>query len=156
MRRKDREVLERKDQLDIIRRCHVCRVAFADEEGLSVVPMNFGYTYQKDKLTLYFHSGKEGRKVRAFLKSPAVAFEMDIEHGLVRGQQPCQYSFAYESVMGQGRMIPVLEENEKRRGLDLLMEQETGKRPKEYPHLDQVFVFRLEVQSFSVKSSVKK
>ena len=61
MRRRDREVSGLQDRLDIIGLCDVCRVGMTDEEGMYIVPMNFGYKYENDTLVMYFHGSKDGR-----------------------------------------------------------------------------------------------
>lgn len=63
MRRKDRELTELGEILQVVERCKVCRLAMADAAGLYLVPMNFGYAYVEGRLELYFHSAREGRKV---------------------------------------------------------------------------------------------
>ena len=60
-------------------------MAVHDEEGMYIVPLNFGYTYEDDVLKLYFHSAGEGRKVDALAADPKVAIEMDTDHYLVEG-----------------------------------------------------------------------
>ena len=62
-------------------------MAVHDEEGMYIVPLNFGYTYEEDVLKLYFHSAGEGRKVDALAADPKVAIEMDTDHYLVEGLQ---------------------------------------------------------------------
>lgn len=47
-------------------------MAVHDEEGMYIVPLNFGYTYEEDVLKLYFHSAGEGRKVDALAADPKV------------------------------------------------------------------------------------
>lgn len=59
MRRKDREVTNPIDLKNILDICNICRVAYQDAEGMTIVPMNFGYVYD-DHLSLYFHSAKLG------------------------------------------------------------------------------------------------
>ena len=59
MRRKDREITDIEEIRDIIEKCKVCRLAMQDEEGLYLVPLNFGYEFEEESLALYFHSAKE-------------------------------------------------------------------------------------------------
>lgn len=102
MRRKDRMV-DNPDELRLIlEECKVCRIATMDEEGLYIVPLNFGYEYDGNKLTLYVHSARDGRKVRAFKNNAAVAFEMDTGHELVEDNMACQYGYRYKSITGNG------------------------------------------------------
>ena len=61
MRRRVRCVSDRAEIERIIADSSVCRVAVKDEEWLYIVPLSFGFVYEGDSLTLYFHSAKEGR-----------------------------------------------------------------------------------------------
>lgn len=60
MRRADREVTDPERIAAIIAACDIVEVAYADAEGLTIVPLNFGFDYEYDeatgKLTLWFHS----------------------------------------------------------------------------------------------------
>ena len=77
MRRKDREIRDLDQLEDILKECDAVRIAAQDEAGLFIVPMNFGYRLEGEKLTLFVHSAPEGRKVDAFRQGGMVAFEMD-------------------------------------------------------------------------------
>lgn len=127
MRRQEREIKDIEDKLHILETCKVCRVAMQDELGLYIVPMNYGYTYEQEVLTLYFHSGKEGRKVDALLKNSRVAFEMDCSHKLIEAEQACGYGYAFESIMGTGEAVFVEDANEKAEALKIMMQHQTSK-----------------------------
>ena len=60
MRRSDRMITDREEIVDVLDSCKVFRMAVHDEEGMYIVPLNFGYTYEEDVLKLYFHSAGEG------------------------------------------------------------------------------------------------
>ena len=63
MRRKDREITGRENIEPILQACKVCRVAMTGTDGWPyVIPMNFGYTWDEDGLTLYFHGGVKGQE----------------------------------------------------------------------------------------------
>ena len=62
MRRKDREITGRENIEPILRACKTCRVAMIADGAPYVVPLNFGYTWDDDGLTLYFHSGLRARR----------------------------------------------------------------------------------------------
>ena len=151
MRRKDREVKEIDEILKIVDKCKVCRIAMYYKHGLYIVPMNFGYKYD-DKLTLYFHSSYEGRKISAL--NQRVAFEMDCSHDLVEASSPCAYSYLYQSVIGEGIAIEV-KDNEKNEALQLIMKHIAN---KEYELNDKmcqsVLVFKIEVDKISGKSHI--
>ena len=152
MRRKDREVTDITEIMEIINNCKVIRVAMKDIEGLYIVPLNFGYSYLDDKLTLYFHSAKEGRKLNAIEEDPEVAFEMDCEHRLIEAKIACLYGFAFKSIVGNGIASIVENIEEKKIALSLLMQHQTGKDfTFEDKHAKAVTVFKVDVNEFSAK-----
>ena len=152
MRRKDRELTELGEILQVVERCKVCRLAMADAAGLYLVPMNFGYEWDKDGLKLYFHSAKEGRKLDAILENPQVCFEMDCQHRLIESDRVCGYSFSYQSMIGNGIATVVKDLEEKKKGLFLLMKHQTGKDfPIQDEMADSVAVIRVAATSYTGK-----
>lgn len=153
MRRKDREITERAELLAIVEACSVCRVALADEEGVYIVPLNFGYLAEGEELRLYFHSAKEGRKVRAFDQGAAVAFEMDGEFTLVPGKTACEYGGRFCSIVGSGWIAPVEAVEAKQQALARLMQHMTGEAWTITPEQAQmVQVYELTVTKMSGKA----
>lgn len=126
MRRANRETTDLNEIKKIVDECKVLRIATKDEEGLYVVPLNFGYSYENGKFTFYFHSAKEGRKIDAFKANEQVAFEMDCEHELLDAGKACGYSYKFASIIGTGT-ITFLEGKEKLNALSILMKHQTGK-----------------------------
>ncbi len=127
MRRADREVREISDILSVIDRCKVCRLGLLDGDGVYIVPMNFGYTYENKTLKLYFHSAKEGRKIDILKRGGIVGFELDCGHELIEGNQACAYGYRFESVIGTGRVAFLNSEADKSVALSHLMCQQTGR-----------------------------
>lgn len=128
MRRKDREVTDISQILEIIDKCKVMHLAMIDEGKPYIVPLNFGYTYKDDKLEIYFHSALEGRKKEILAANPLVCFEMDCSHQLVPNEIACKNKFLYESVIGEGAARLVSEPEEKARLLDEIMLHQSGKK----------------------------
>ena len=130
MRRADREVLDRSRIGAIIAACRIVRVAYIDAEGLTIVPMNFGYEYSDDgALVLYLHSAPVGRKIdaiRAAGNALAVTFEMEADCEVIEGRTPCNWGEAFKSVVGDGMASIVSDLDEARHGLRLLMAQQAG------------------------------
>ncbi len=152
MRRKEREVTDWNDMLEILDTCKVLRIAVQDKDGLYIVPVNFGYTAADKQLTLFFHSAKEGRKVDAFAQNNAIAFEMDCEHHLIESANACEHSYAYRSIIGSGHVHLIEEPAQKKQALNALMQHQTG---KEFAFSDQmlhaVLVYRIAVDHISGK-----
>ena len=63
MRRKDREIQNTEDKIKIIEKCKYLRLGLSENNMPYIVPLNYGYSYENEKLTLYFHCAKEGKKI---------------------------------------------------------------------------------------------
>lgn len=90
MRRADREVTEPQQIDAIIATCKIVNIAYTDAEGITIVPLNFGYVFdtESNHLTLYFHGSATGRKmdaVKAAGNALPVAFEMATDCEVVEG-----------------------------------------------------------------------
>ena len=125
MRRTERELGQWEEIRSVLEHCRVCRIGLQDEEGMYIGPLNFGWEMQGEELNLYFHSAREGRKLRAIATNPQVAFEMDTGHRLMPSEEPCGWSFRYESLIGNGVAQLVEDPAEKCRALSLLMRCQT-------------------------------
>jgi uncharacterized protein len=152
VRRKDREVTEIMDLLQIITQCKVCRIAMQDQEGLYIVPMNFGFSYEGDQLVLFFHSAKEGRKINALKENSNICFEMDCEHRLITDDVVCEYGYSFKSIIGKGKAIFIDDVEEKKVALSMLMKHQTG---QDFSFEDRmtntVIVFKIVVDQFAGK-----
>lgn len=126
MRRKDREVVDIAEVLKVIEECKVCRLGLWDGKSVYMVPMNFGYEYEKGTLVFYFHGARSGRKYEIIGDNPNVGFEMDCEHDLIVADTACEYGYHFASVMGNGRAEVVTDSEEKKKALSLIMRQQTG------------------------------
>lgn len=128
MRRRDREITEREDFLHILDTCEVIHIAMHDEEdGIYIIPMNYGYIYEGDELTFYIHSGMDGRKLELLEKNPKVGFELDCDHEMIEGKMACQYGYRYASIIGTGTAEFIEEPEGKMEALTILMRSLTGK-----------------------------
>lgn len=115
---------------DVVEACQTVRIACADEEGLFIVPMSFGYDWadpeeidaDEPRLALWVHSAGAGRKADAFDREPRVAIEMDVQDGVIAGTYACAYSYAYRSIMGTGTIHRIQGTEAKRYGLTRIMQ----------------------------------
>jgi len=120
MRRKDRELSDKADLEDIIKQADVCRIAFFSEKAPYIVPLNFGYAWN-ETLKFYFHCASTGRKLELLKTNNVVGFEIDIKHELLTGDVACDWGMKYRSVIGNGKISELADEEDKARGLDLIM-----------------------------------
>ena len=126
MRRKDRQVNSFEEIVGIISRCDVIRIGINGGEYPYIVPMNFGYETDGEKLTFYMHSAMSGRKIELLSRNKHVCFEMDCGHELMLLENERECSMAYESVMGTGD-IEFVEDGDKLAALRCLMEHYRGR-----------------------------
>lgn len=155
MRRKDRQVTDFNKIVDIIDRCDCCRVGFYDEEAKQVyiVPLNFGYTVEEEKVTFYFHGAHEGRKIDLIKTAPNVGFEMDTNYKVNEAEVAAEYSARFQSIIGNGKISLIEDLEEKKCGLDILMKHVSGRDGWEYPAemLKNMSVMKLEVEELACK-----
>jgi nitroimidazol reductase NimA-like FMN-containing flavoprotein (pyridoxamine 5'-phosphate oxidase superfamily) len=125
MRRKDWEVTDINEIMSIIGKCRVCHLAMTDKGLPYIVPLSYGYMFNGNTLTLYFHSAAEGRKIDILKENSSVCFEMSCEGELGLFENPCNSGYYYESVIGSGRVDFVEDVDEKCMALSLLMKHQT-------------------------------
>ena len=154
MRRDDRAVTAPDEIRALLEQCRVCRLAMADAAGLYIVPMNFAYTLEDVRLTLYFHSAREGRKMELIRRNGKASFAMDLCGRLVEGENGCQYSVCYQSVMGEGRIEIVKEPAQKELCLRHIMAHYTDRTDLEFSPrtVERTCVLRLEADWLSAKA----
>jgi nitroimidazol reductase NimA-like FMN-containing flavoprotein (pyridoxamine 5'-phosphate oxidase superfamily) len=131
MRRKDREVTDINEIMSIMKKCSVCSLAFFDEQYPYIVPMNFGFSFDNDVITLYFHGANTGKKLDLLNKNNRVAFEMHCSGKLNEGENACNYSMEYESVCGTGS-AEILSDSEKLTAFKIFMGQYTDRADLSY------------------------
>lgn len=122
MRRKDREIKETDQILDIMSRCEVCRLALNDDGYPYILPLNFGVEAVDGQITLYFHGAAAGTKYELIKKDNRAGFEMDCSLRVVLAEENCECTMEYESVVGRG-LVELVPEEEKLHGLKVLMKQ---------------------------------
>ena len=62
MTKRELEIIDTEEILDILERGQVLHLGLSDDDMPYVVPMNYGYTYENGKLVLYIHGAKTGYK----------------------------------------------------------------------------------------------
>jgi nitroimidazol reductase NimA-like FMN-containing flavoprotein (pyridoxamine 5'-phosphate oxidase superfamily) len=159
MRRKDREIIDIAEKLEIIAKCKICRLGLCENNAPYIVPLNYGFSYDDEKLTLYFHAALEGKKLDIIKKNNNACFEIDCDTKLVEGTAPCDYGYEFKSIIGFGKIILLETKEEKTNGLNYLMKQQTGKDIKfdfNENDLKNVVVFKMLVEEFTGKQKVLK
>lgn len=161
MRLKKREVTDPDILREILEESDVVRIGASDCEGIFIVPVNYGYDFyggENPRLVLYFHGASEGRKAKAYASCPDVAVEMDCSHELISGDYTCSYSYAYRSIMGNGTVTQITDEEEKRYALSKVMEHTAPGAGISFSKdmLARTAAFRIDVTRFTGKERMKQ
>ena len=153
MRRKDREVTDFEKIIGIMKSCDCCRLGFVDKDEAYIVPMNFGYDIIGERIVLYFHCAKEGRKIDLIPAQSKVAFEMDTNGKLAEGKTACEFSYFYQCIMGTGRLDTVTDEDEKVYGLKRIMAHYSTEEQWKFSEtfVDMINILKLSVKTISCK-----
>lgn len=153
MRKKDREITDRQEMLDIMGRCDVCRLALNGSDGYPyLLPLSFGMEEENGTLYLYFHGAAEGTKYDLIARDCRASFEMDGAHRIVTGPDACSWSMEYESVIGCGRLERLTPE-EAPRALPALMAHYGGSGlPFREAGMQHTAILRLRVERMTAKA----
>lgn len=150
--RREREVTDINKILEILDKSKVLHLGLVDGDEAYVVPMNYGYTYEKEKLTFYLHGARRGRKLDLIRANPKVFFEMECDLDPFEGEVACKYGLSYSSIMGRGKAEIVENPEEKMKALSVLMKTQTGKDFEFNEKLVSVVaVIKIEVSEFTAK-----
>lgn len=150
MRRAERQVTERAQIDDIIRRSRVCRMGLVCDGAPYVVPLSFGY----DGEAVYLHMAIEGKKLACLRANPRVCLEWDIPGELRPADAACGWGMAYESVIAFGTAEELADDEAKRYGLAQIMAQYAGEgRAWSFPpeQLARTVVVRVRVEEMTGK-----
>jgi nitroimidazol reductase NimA-like FMN-containing flavoprotein (pyridoxamine 5'-phosphate oxidase superfamily) len=96
-----------------------------------IVPLFFGYKWD-EKLVLYFHCAKEGKKLDCLAKNDRVCFEMEADREIKKGAKACGWGARYSSILGTGRMRKAASGEERVEGLNLIMRHCGGPGKNEF------------------------
>ena len=150
--RRELEITDIEKTRHILDKSLVTHVGMVDGDQPYVVPMNFGYIMDGDKLTIYLHGAKKGRKIDVLRANPKVFFEMECDLQPFEGDVACRYGMAYSSLMGKGNAVIVEDVEEKKLALSAVMKTQTG---KDFTFEDKMVSFvniiRIDVASYTAK-----
>lgn len=150
--RREREITDIEKIVEILQKEKVIHIALTDGDEPYVIPINYGFTMENGKLTVYLHGATEGKKLDLIRKNPKVFFSVESDIIPFSGQVACQFGTSYYSVMGKG-VAEILEDvEEKKRGLSVFMKSQTG---KDFEFNDRmvsaVAVIKIDVSQYTAK-----
>lgn len=148
LRRQDREIKDRVDIEQLMKKATVCHLALMDDDEPYAVPVSYGY----EERAIYFHSALEGRKVDIIKRNNKVSFSIVIDEGIEFDGHKCKVR--YKSVSGTGT-ARVLEDNlEKTKALKTIMWQCVGSEYSfEEERLSTTLVIRIDIDDVHGKQA---
>jgi len=155
MRRKDREIIDKKVMVSIIEKAIICRVAMCWQDEPYVIPMNFGY---RDNY-IFLHSAGEGRKLDILRNNDKVCIEFDADVELVQSRKACNTEMKYKSVLVFGTAVVLKDIAEKKRALDIIMHHyynHNSLSAFHYPEdaLEKIIIIKVKVEKITGKESL--
>lgn len=152
MQKREREIKNKEHLVDILRSGKYTTVSMCRNDEPYVVTLSYGF--DSDQNSLYFHSAQKGLKIEFLNDNPHVCATVIQDQGYKKGK--C--SHAYRSVVFWGKMILVGDLEEKKHGLDILLnhlEDEPGRLKKKLLKDDKSYadlgVLKLEISRITGK-----
>ena len=153
MRRQDKLITDRTEQLRILDDAKVLRVGLIDGDRPYVVPMNFG----RDGDDLWLHAtSASGLKLDCIKAHPQVCIEADHLIRMVIGPSACgHWTSHYLSVIGFGTAEIVEDYALKIQGLTAIMRKYSGREDWDFEEaqLSKTAVIRIRLESLTGKRS---
>jgi uncharacterized protein len=153
LRRSDREVTGMRNILAILDACEVLRLGLCADNRPYIVPMNFAYEAIGEEVRIYLHSAPTGRKLGIIAQNNTVCFEADCAYKTLPSAEACGWSAEFASVMGEGVITIVTDEDRKIHALDVFMRRHGFQgRPNYTPQeLNAVTVLQIAVSAMTGK-----
>ncbi|MGQ1910271.1 pyridoxamine 5'-phosphate oxidase family protein [Marinifilum sp. RC60d5] len=151
MRKKEREITDQNQLLEILTKSKVCRLAIHDTPYPYIVALNYGYADN----ALFIHCAKEGKKIDLLKANNKVGFQIDFGNELIKHAESCQWTTKYQSVVGSADVEILTNFADKTAGLDILMQQ-AGKMNNEYNpnYVDRILILKVNIREISGKTSL--
>ncbi len=115
MRKSEREITAQEDLLEILKNGKYVVISLCRNNEPYIVTLSYGYDVTEN--ALYFHSGREGLKLEFIRENPNVCATVIEDLGYIKDD--CAH--AYKSVVIFGKIIEITELNEKKKGMEVLL-----------------------------------
>ena len=153
MRRKEREISDKKELAQILQEASTMRIAISTGRFPYIVPLNYGWEWN-DSLYIYFHSAPEGRKITLLQNAPEIGVEIDCAHELITGDLACDWGMKFKSIIAEGIVHEIIDIEDKKHGLDCIMKQYGFQGETEYSvkMLEYTKIYRIDITKISGKA----
>jgi len=151
MRRKDKEITNQEEILDILQTGELITIAMQDETEPYQVIMNYGF----DGKYIYLHGAKEGRKMEIIEKNPRICFSIYLDYKLAGKKGTAEVTARYRSVIGYGKTKVIEDFEEKKEAVDILLKQADAGTVAEIPDIaiKSVAILKIEIETMTGKKS---
>ena len=153
MRRQDRRITDPAMICAVLDKCRTLHLGLVEDGRAYIVPLNYGWTEENGRYTLYAHSAAEGRKIDLIRGGADVGFEMETGVEYFDADTACGWGNRYESIIGEGRATLLETPEEKRQALTAIMAHYSAR--KDYTFEDAmvnlVQVIQIDVTALSCK-----
>lgn len=151
MRLSQREITSFEQIIELVEKCDTMHIAFFDKEYPYIVPVSYGYKVFCDKIEMYFHSAKAGKKVELIEQNNKVCVEIDVMNGYKNTERGITAD--YESLIGFGKVVKLEENDEIAEGLEMLLKhcKIQGNFAKDCAMTKMTNVYKIVISSFTGK-----
>jgi nitroimidazol reductase NimA-like FMN-containing flavoprotein (pyridoxamine 5'-phosphate oxidase superfamily) len=151
MRRSKQEIMDKAVLEEILAGAEICRLSMLDGRLPYIVPVNYGYREGQ----IYIHSAPKGKKIDLMAKNEQVCFEVEDTVEIVKGEEACDWSTRYRSVVGYAKVEILSDEAGKQEGLEVIMAQHGAPDLVEFDpkDLNRMVIIKLTITSLSGKLS---
>ena len=151
MRRKDLEVKDRELLNGMLDMAEILHLAIKNEPYPYVVPMNFGYEWEKDTLVFYFHCAKEGLKLDLLRRDPRVTVNVAAFISYA-DKKHLGHFHDYRSVTASGVAEEISPDDERflRAHVLLMTHNHREMQPEDYPVMKQISVWQIRCKAEDV------
>ena len=151
MRKARQEITDRHELEEILQGSIICRMAMIDGDLPYIIPFNYGYR----EGCLFIHSAPEGKKIDLLRKKSRVCFEVEDTVEIIKGEQACDWTTRYRSVVGYGNVEILSDEASKQLGLEVIMAQHGAPELIEFnpKNMKRMVILKLTITSMTGKQS---
>ena len=151
MQRKNQEIIDRNVIEEILSKSLICRIGMICNGVPYIVPLNYGYTMN----AIYIHSASEGKKIDILKANNKVCFEIEDTAEIIKKDLSCDWATKYRSLIGYGTIEIINDEEQKKRGLDIIMAQHGKKENTVYmeTQVEKIVILKLTIERVTGKQS---
>ena len=151
MQRKNQEIIDRNVIEEILSKSLNCRIGMICNGVPYIVPLNYGYAMN----AIYIHSASEGKKIDILKANNKVCFEIEDTTEIIKKDLSCDWATKYRSLIGYGTIEIINDEEQKKRGLDIIMAQHGKKENTVYKEtqVEKIVILKLTIERVTGKQS---